>query len=143
MKRIIFIPLMFSVLLVCLSGYAIALPHGPLPPGKVWVEVGGKWYRLTPLQELVLISGGVVNGYRTQHLRHPDPNGFLDTGQLKDGPGHWKAVPSPGMGVKWIPGYWQSDKWIPGHWDGTPPPGKHWVPGHRGRGGNWVPGHWR
>ena len=144
MKRIVFIALMCIVVLVCLIGYAIAMPPGPPPQGKVWVEVGGKW---------IPVNAPPGDGpYIWRDSKWiPDPTPPPPGTEWAPGhwgakrwvPGHWKAVPSPGPDVKWIPGYWQSDKWIPGHWDGKTPSGKNWAPGHRGRGGNWVPGHWR
>lgn len=85
MKRIIFIALMCSVLLVCLSGYAIALPHGPLPPGKVWVEVGGKW---------IPVNAPPGDG----------PYIWRDSKWIPD------TTPPP-PGSEWVPGHWTAKRW--------------------------------
>jgi WXXGXW repeat (2 copies) len=60
------------------------------------------------------------------------------------------AIPSPGPGYIWLPGYhsWNgvSYIWVPGRWE-IRPQGRHdWVPGHwnhNRHGWFWIKGHWR
>lgn len=155
MKKIIFITFLCISWLILFSGYALSVPSEPPPDGKVWVEVGGEWI-------LVVAPPGdgpyswregkwVIDPTPPPHgsewvpgywvPRHRGPGGRWVPGHWVSA--HWEGVESPGPGVKWVPGHWKAGKWLPGNWAGSPPIGRHWVPGRRGPAGRWIPGHWR
>ena len=61
-----------------------------------------------------------------------------------------RALPAPGPGYVWTPGYHRWDGrayvWVPGVWVRAPRPHAHWVSAHWvHRSGGWVlvEGHWR
>ncbi|OGW39127.1 MAG: hypothetical protein A2Y97_09180 [Nitrospirae bacterium RBG_13_39_12] len=143
MKRIICTAILCLSLLVFLSGYALALPSAPPPPGKYWVEIGGEWILVVapPGDGPYIWRNGkwLIDPANPPHGSEWIPGHWSANGWVS---GHWKVVPSPGEGTNWVPGHWRGNRWIPGHWAGSPTPGKHWVPGHRGQGGRWIPGHW-
>ncbi|SPE25857.1 conserved exported hypothetical protein [Candidatus Sulfopaludibacter sp. SbA3] len=65
-------------------------------------------------------------------------------------PVYERAIPAPGPGYVWTPGYHRWDGraylWVPGAWVVAPRPHAHWVSAHWAhRGGGWVfvEGHWR
>ncbi len=148
----------FTCFILCislfiLSSWAFAIPSGPPPYGKVWVEVGGKW--------ILVVAPPGDGPYRWkggQWILDPGPYppnaewvpGHWEEVYVKGSrsstghwvPGHWERLPLPTANAQWVPGHWKQDKWIPGHWKGSPPPGKKWVPGHHGLKGRWSPGHW-
>ncbi|MEW6571198.1 MAG: hypothetical protein AB1390_08510 [Nitrospirota bacterium] len=143
MRRFIFVVL-YVLVLMCLSNYSLALPPGPPPPDKVWIEVGGEWILVVaPPGEGPYVwkdSKWIIDPTPPPPNSEWIPGHWTAKGWI---PGHWAVVPSPGPGVHWVPGHWKHGKWIQGHWAGRPKSGKQWVPGHRGPGGRWIPGHWK
>lgn len=154
MKKIMIAAILFSSLLVFFTGYAFAIPPGPPPAGKVWVEVNGEW-----ISVIVPPGEGPYlwrEGKWVIDPAPPPPDADWVPGHwvpehwkgntLIPGhwvAGHWERMTPQVKGAKWVPGRWKGNTWVAGHWAGTAPPGKHWVPGHRGPGGRWIPGHWK